>query len=453
MRLVARGTKGKSPRKSPLALSGELSVLFPGPEGWELWTGIPRQPVCAGPAPVPGQLRPANGCVLSLPARSFFSVPLWVPVVEDSPAREQTQIKLEMKGVLGANPETAVWNFEAVRREQLSASAEGEAVTRQLEATAVLASPFREEWLVDEATRYEPAGRMLPAPGSGSVGVLRRELGRWVADFYQGGKWLHTQSLLSQKLDAAAAVELEATAAQLEGEGALSQLDGWLVRDAVGSLGEDFRKAVSAPVRFEERTPPVLPKETWNLPPPALTELRAERVRGAQKKKLIRTALLGYAVILLAAAGFFIWPLAGLKLAQRDLGKIGVEAGAIRATAMLWREAGAWLDPRRNALELLWQVSRPLIEEEPPKIEGVRLTLFDLNPKRLLLQGEGKDLERVEKYFQWLKNDPAFAGFDWKHPQPRLLPNGNAQFQAEGIPPGALTDQPEGGTDENPDAP
>jgi len=81
----------------------------------------------------------------------------------------------------------------------------------------------------------------------------------------------------------------------------------------------------------------------------------------------------------------------------------------------------------------------------------VRLTLFDLNPRRLLLQGEGKDLELVEKYLQWLKNEPALAGFTWKNPQPRLLPNGNAQFQAEGIPPGVSAEAEEGGQDENPD--
>ena len=70
---------------------------------------------------------------------------------------------------------------------------------------------------------------------------------------------------------------------------------------------------------------------------------------------------------------------------------------------------------------------------------------------RLLLQGEGKDLELVEKYFQWLKNEPTLAGFTWKNPQPRLLPNGNAQFQAEGIPPGVAVEAEEGGSNENPD--
>lgn len=104
-------------------------------------------------------------------------------------------------------------------------------------------------------------------------------------------------------------------------------------------------------------------------------------------------------------------------------------------------------------MEVLWQVSRPLIEKEPALIEGVRLTLFDMNPRRILLQGEGKDLQVVEKYFEWLKAEPALGMFQWKNPQPRLLPNGNAQFQAEGTAPWAVASEPGEGEDANPVSP
>ena len=431
-------------------------VLFPGPEGWEKWSGPSANPVCLGPAEEPRRLKPGPGCSMALPSRSFFSVPLWVPLVEESPAREQTQIKLEMKGLLGASPETAVWNFEGIRREQIPAAGEGEPVTRQLESTAVLSTPFPEEWLVEEATRHEPAGRMLPAPGAGSWGGLRRELGRWVADFYQGGKWLHTQPLLSPSLDGAAAVELSATVAQLEGEGILpptGRLEGWVIREDGVTVAAEFGRALGLPVQTENRVAPRLPAEGWDLPPPALTELRFHQKEARQRKKFLRLGLLAYAGVVFLGAVFFAWPVVSLSLAQAELRKIGASAEQIRATAVLWREAGFWLQPRLNALELLWQVSRPLVESDPPVVDGVRLTVFDLTPKRLRLEGEGKDLEKVEKYFQWLKNEATLAGFSWKNPQPQLLPNGNARFVAEGIPPGMAAPLEEGGENANPDTP
>lgn len=452
MKLFGNGKSAVGSRSRPASPAG-VSVLFPGAEGWELWSGLPGEPACSGPADEPRKLRPAPGCLMSLPSESFLSVPLWVPVVEESPAREQTQIKLEMKGMLGANPDAAIWNFEAVRREQLPPTPEGETVTRQLEATAVLVSPFQEKWLVEEASRFEPAGRMLVPAEPGTSAVLRRELGRWVADFYVEGKWLHTQPLLAPRLDAGAAVELLATTAQLEGEGVLPGLAGWRVRGADAEVGDDFRRVLGAPVRLEPRPPPSSPADTWNLPPPALTELRAERAQGAQKRKWIRVGVITYLSLGVLLFAWLAWPLAQLKISRAQLGRIAEEAGRIRETAMLWREAGSCFDPRRNTLELLWQVSRPLVEGEPAKIEGVRLTLFDLNNRRLLLQGEGKDLEVVEKYFNWLKTEPALAFFQWKYPQPRLLPNGNAQFQAEGQLPGVAEAEPEGGENADLNAP
>jgi len=90
------------------------------------------------------------------------------------------------------------------------------------------------------------------------------------------------------------------------------------------------------------------------------------------------------------------------------------------------------------------------VEKDPPQVEGVRLTQFEYNGKHVFLTGEGKDLEQTEKYFNWLQSNPALALYQWRHPQPRLLPNGNAQFQAEGVPPGAGPKEgEEGGTDAN----
>ena len=447
-----RAKTGVPAKKNPVA-AGAAHVLFPGPEGWELWSGPANQPVCAGPAEEPGKLRPATGCVLSLPARCFFSLPLWVPVVEDRPAREQTQIKLEMKGLLGVNPEAAVWGFEGIRREQLPTGDEGEPVTRELEATAVLTHPFQENWLVEEAGRHEPAGRMLPAPGAAVAGVLRKELGRWVADFYEGGKWLHTQPLLSPRLDVSAAVELKATVAQMLEEGTVSGLETWVVRDSGSAPDEGFRKAMGGPVQVEGRALPRAPSGMWDLPPPALTERRAKRAQDTRRKQLIRTGLLAYCGVVLLAAAFFAWPVLRLFLVQAELGKIGPEAESIRSTAMLWREAGAWLEPRRNALEILWQVSRPLIENDPPRVEGVRLTLFDLNTRRLLLQGEGKNLQLVDQYLNDLKKEPALVGFRWKYPPPQLLANGIAKFQVEGFPPGVSGEAEEGGENAGPHTP
>ena len=428
-----------------------LAFLFPGPEGWEAWSTEGGQVRCLGPAPLPKKLKPAPGSVVCLPSRAFFSVPIWAPVVEETPARDLAALALERKGMLGASPEAAVWSMEAIRTKPVAGNGQEEPTVRQLDASAILSVPFNEEWIVEEASRYEVAGRVLPPPTGESTATLRRELGRWVIDFYINGKWVHTQPLLEKEPGSAMAVELGALLAQLEGEGVLEELDLLVLRDNQSPPGAGaFLGSLSFPSRVEARMPPRLSVQPWNLPPPTLTERRLAKAEQAKQKKILQAGCFVYATVMALALVYFSIPFVRLKMAEQQLAAISAEAEKIRSAAMAWREAGALVHPQMNVWEVLWQVSRPLVEKDPPQIDGVRLTQFEYNGKHVFLTGEGKDLEQTEKYFNWLKDNKELALYQWSHPQPRLLPNGNAQFQAEGIPPGAGPKEgEEGGTDAN----
>ena len=445
---VAKVKKGKGK-----AATG-LVFIFPGPEGWEAWSTTEDGAQCVGPMDSPKKVEGGVGCVVCLPSRSFFSIPLWIPVEEGIAPRELAKIALESKNLLGTNPDAAVWAMEAIRTEPVPAVGEGEPGSRQLEAVAVLTGALEEEWLLEEAGRHEIAGRVLPAPAGGASGVLRKELGRWVVDFYSGGKWLHTQPLLARELQSSVSAEIASLLAQMDAEGTLGPLSLFVLRDEgeLPSGGQDFLKQLPCPVRTESRAAPRLPTAPWDLEPAVLAERRLAKAQMGERRKFIRMGIGLYAALMALAVVYVSVPLVRRHLIQRELAGIGVESAKIRDAAMSWREAGALVNPKMNALELLWQVSRPLIEKDPGEIDGVRLTTFDYNSKRLLLQGEGKDLEQTEKYFEWLKKEPMLAAFQWKHPQPTLLPNGNARFQAEGLPLGSQVSE-EGGTDANPDAP
>ena len=445
---VAKVKKGKGK-----AATGPV-FIFPGPEGWEAWSTTEDGAQCVGPMDSPKKVGGGGGCVVCLPSRSFFSIPLWIPVEEGIAPRELAKIALESKNLLGTNPDAAVWAMEAIRTEPVPAVGEGEPGSRQLEAVAVLTGTLDEEWLLEEAGRHEVAGRVLPTPSGGTSGVLRKELGRWVVDFYSGGKWLHTQPLLARVLQSGASAEITSLLAQMDAEGTLGPLSLLVLRDEgeISLAGQDFLKQLPCPVRTESRAAPRIPTTPWDLEPAVLAERRLAKAQMGERRKFIRIGIGLYAALMALALVYVSVPLVRRHLIQRELAGIGVESAKIRDAAMSWIEAGALVNPKMNALELLWQVSRPLIEKDPGEIDGVRLTTFDYNSKRLLLQGEGKDLEQTEKYFEWLKKEPMLAAFQWKHPQPTLLPNGNARFQAEGIPLGRQVEE-EGGADANVNAP
>jgi len=433
-----QGGRGKPAADGPV-------FLFPGPEGWESWSQTADGGLqCVGPSETPRKLRPPPQAVMCLPSRSFFSMPVWVREAEGPPDRAQVGLRLEEKGLLGPSPETAVWGMEAIRSEALPGP-DGQPESRQLEATVVLAPGFQEEWLVETAGRHEVAGRTLAAPRGGSVAVLRRELGRWVADFYVQGKWLHTQPLLARELDAGAAVELAALLSQWEGEGVLAGLTQVVVRDeGENPVGDDFLAAWSCPCQVEPRMPPRLPAAPWNLEPPALVEHRQEQVASQRRKKFQRIGLLVYGLLMSAAAAWILSTWVRIQMVSRELGEVAGPAGRIESTAMVWREAAALVDPASNALEVLWQVSRPMVTPEPPMMEGVQLTVFDLNSKRLVLQGKAADVVKVQAYVDWLKNNAALARFTWNSGQPRLAPDGTATFSVEGTIPQAGAAEGEG---------
>jgi hypothetical protein len=477
---VVKVKKGKGK-----AVTGSV-FIFPGPEGWEAWSTTEDGAQCVGPMDSPKKLEGGAGCVVCLPSRSFFSTPLWIPIEEGITPRELAKIALESKNLLGTNPDSAVWAMDPIRAEPDPATRDGGPGSRQqktklvskeraidsiraepelsvgdespgmrqLEAIAILTGTLDEEWLLEEAGRHEIAGRVLPAPAVNASGVLRKELGRWVVDFYSGGKWLHTQPLLARELERGVSAEIASLLAQMDAEGTLGPLSLLVLRHE-GELplgGQDFLKQLPCPVRTESRAAPRLPTAPWDLEPSVLAERRLAKAQKGERQKFIRMGIGLYAALVALALVYISVPLVRRHLIQRELAGIGVESAKIRDAAMSWREAGALVNPKMNALELLWQVSRPLIEKDPGEIDGVRLTTFDYNSKRLILQGEGKDLEQTEKYFEWLKKEPMLAAFQWKHPQPTLLPNGNARFQAEGLPLGSQVSE-EGGTDANPDAP
>jgi hypothetical protein len=444
---VAKVKKGKGK-----ASTGPV-FIFPGPEGWEAWSTTEDGAQCVGPAESPRKLGDFPSPVVCLPSRSFFSMPLWIPVEEGIAPRELAKIALESKNLLGQNPDSAIWAMDPIRTEPVPAVGDGEAGARQLEAVVVLVGSLEEDWLLEEAGRHEIAGRVLPAPGGGASAVLRKELGRWVIDFYSAGKWLHTQPLLAKELHGGAATEVASLLAQMDAEETLGPLSLLVLRDqGEASAGtREFMAQLPCPVRMEPRVAPRLPASPWDLEPTVLVDRRLVKAQQGERKKIMRLGIAVYAVLFTAALVYISIPLVRRYLIEQELAGIVVEAEKIRQAALSWREAGALVNPKMNALELLWQVSRPLIEKDPAEIEGVRLTSFDYNTKRLLLQGEGKDLEQTEKYFEWLKKEPMLAAYEWKHPQPSLLPNGNARFQAEGLPIGSQVSE-EGGPDANPDA-
>jgi hypothetical protein len=128
--------------------------------------------------------------------------------------------------------------------------------------------------------------------------------------------------------------------------------------------------------------------------------------------------------------------------------EIDRDAGAVASTKeamQRWNALDPALDPKGYPLEVLHEAARLLPEE------GVRLTLFEMNLGRVILQGEAKDFTAAQLYMDAVKKSKELSGYEWTAENPKSLPNRSARFQIDGVRPGAAP-RTEGGFDEGTDS-
>ena len=382
-----------------------LSLIFPGPEKWELWQGpSPEALAPASSAEKPGDLAKNRGEIFCFPGSAFSSLPLWNPVADGIPAREQAALNLEGRGLLGADPGSAVWAVDVIRR-QPAGSGEGE---RELSASAVLHLQLSPDWILEGIRRHEIPGRVLPAPGTGPSVVLRRELGRYVLDLYDRGRWLHSQTLLAREMGEEAVREIGLLLSQMENEGVFQGCTEMVAATPVpAAVWEIFHRLANLrPAQGQGKPAFLLRDPAWDLLPKEV----ADRRQFQKTQKRIRTmvtwavgadlALWGLALL------FVIVPSLRLGWLEHGLAPLRPEYRRLFQTKKTWEELRSLTDPAGSALEVLHQVAAPLSGDRSKM--AIKLTSFTYSPAELVVQGVTAQGEQViADYLSALSSHPA----------------------------------------------
>lgn len=403
---------GHGPLKKHEKESAAFSLMFPGPERWELWQGAsPDSLTPAGAAEKPGELPLAEGLIFCFPGSAFSSVPLWNDVAEGVSSREQAALNLEARGLLGADPESAVWALDVVRRKTADAG-KGE---RELCASAVLQNQLSPDWILEGVRRHEVPGRILSAPGPGPCAALRRELGRWVLDLYDQGRWLHSQTLLAWELGEEAGREIRMLLVQMEQEGVSHGWKDLVVKAAVSPAAAESVARLTG-LRVVPNAGPlhfVFPSAAWDLLPKEV----AERRQNQSRKKRIRTwvtwavtadlVLWGLALLFVMVPAWQLWSL------EHGLAPLRPEYRRLVQTQRTWEELRSLTDPSGSALEVLNQATQPLLGEKPKL--AIKLTSFSFGPAELVVQGvTGLGEQAIADYLNSLSANSALEGlYSW----------------------------------------
>lgn len=385
------------------------SLIFPGPERWELWRGTSWERLeKAGMADEPREFRNIQGAVFCFPTSAFASLPLWSPLVDGISSREQAALNLEVRGLLGSDPGAAVWAVDILKKQPLPGGSEKE--FRELHALVVLQPHLPAPWMVEGIQRYEIAGRLQPAPGAGSTAMLRRELGRWVLDLYENGRWLHSQGLLALQCGEEAFREIQLLFDQFIQE---EISPGWkeiVVNEPVPpGQADEFVKAMDLRlVCRPSGSTFVMPEPAWDLLPREVADSRMEKKRRQKIRKMATAVFAGDLVVWLGAILLATIPQIQIWNLEKSLAPLRPKYRKIFQTQKTWEELRSLTDPHAAAIEVLHAVSAPLLGVKPRM--AIKLTEFVLNPAEVVVRGvTGENEQVVVDFLAYLSQNPRLS--------------------------------------------
>jgi hypothetical protein len=383
---------------------------------WELWSFPDKKRAhfirqIAKPSEVPGET------VVSLPAQTTISYPSWLATADRTLIPEIINLQLEQRGLIGRNHGGRSMDYRVVE--------EGESQT--LAVATVLQPDFPEELAFERALRFEPSALTLPLPPDRIT--IWREKGRLVVCVTRGKEPIIFQVLSDRELSDAVALELKCIILQLEAQRLCRQFQGVTLWGEFSALEIDrLQTTLELTVTSEELPPPILPAHHFKLLPEKVAILHAKKRRRGQIRGLIIGVAALYALVLAGLIAYIGWESHKVDAINNKLKGQTSTVSEIQETADRWQRVEWAVNPKLFPVELLYQAAGSL----PP--DGLRLTGFELQKGKVLIEGEASTAPGAFKFAEDIKANPAMQMFNWQMPSPTLRPDGRAEFTVEGDP-------------------
>ena len=408
-------------------------ICRPAASGWQKWGDYTSgAPSLLAEAEELSDLKPAENDLVAIPVRRVFSLCVWIPADDPSVFRDLVLTQLEMRGLAGRTREDTVFVWQEITR------AGNEALIQATVLPAHLASRY---WHGD-VTEYAVSPACLPLKED-SVTVWR-EQEAWVAAVTRGDKLLHFQSLAEPSADGAMALEVRMMLFPLEA-GNMVEVQPRAI--FFRQQGDEPDLTAWHQAGFPQATvldfpPPVRPAAPLGCVPLAVRDLQSQKKKSAQRQRLAFAGAAVYLGLVLLLAGQTLWLHWKARQLRAEIDRNAPAVEAAKSAMDKWQALQPTLEPSAYPLEVLFQIARLLPED------GVRLTLFEMNLDRVLIQGEASTLAAALKFQDDLeKNADLEMLYDWTAEAPKQLPNGSTRFQIDGTRRGSTAQT----TDESPD--
>jgi len=367
-------------------------------------------------------LRPEDEVILGLPVADVVTQRFRLPSVDPAEFPEMVRIQIEKAVPFSADELTT--DFEVIEQNENESVVSAVAVRNA--RLAEIAAPLLDRgYIPRQVTVYASQRASTHAP-EGCALFIYPEGESLVSAFTENGK-----VSLTRTLEGIEPRQLESELPQLTLSAELQGIRGSFPNILLDESCYELRDTVqgiltSRPELVGIETPPVSVK--LNLLPESWRQRRAQLARRGEWRKRLFWAAGAYAglcLLLLLYLGYLHFRIGRLdSLIARDTPKTEF----VRLADANWKSLAPAIDSRYYPVEIL----RQLFESLPSP--DLHITTYGQSARQISVDGEATTAKLAYDFAEKVKKNPGLRIFQFTMADPRILPNGHAQFRLEGRP-------------------
>lgn len=408
----------------------DMSLLVPGPLGWELWKQLPdgsyERADDEGPMLI-GEMSnlPGGGLAMLFPVRQIHALPFKAPSTDEGLFGDLATMHAER---LGIRPDLMAG--ELTDSFLVDQDAESSVILH-----VVVRSPGEGELPVRTPKEFDLSARGFPVAESAIC--VWKELGRWVFSIHRDGKLIYCQpsTSSSEAPDADVVRDIHLSLGQLTLQGLKvdpGKLYLWGPQGELADAGS-LADAFDLPIEIAHRPDPVMP-----APPSRILPADVHAARRAKAKRNQLLSLVG--LVAVAYLGFGGWMGWGLYETLQKKNKLQNELAQFSEVESIygehtarWAELSRVVETQYNPVETMLNIANAI-----PRNSGLRLSTADINFDEkepvVILQGTAQTSAPGTSFSLALKRNAALSWLEWDDPPARNTQKG-WEFKFEGRPP------------------
>lgn len=360
--------------------------------------------------------------VLALPISAVLAQRFRLPTID--PAEFPEMVRIQIEKALPFSADELTTDFELIEQNETDSVVSAIAV-RNAQLTEIAGPLLNRGHIPRQVTVYAAQRATTHAP-EGRALLIYPEGESLVSAITENGKVSLTRTLEGvepQHLQ----TDLPQLALSAELQGIDASFSNVLLDETCYEMRDTIQEIVDRrPELVGTETPPASTKlnllpESWRLRRSQLAR------RGEWRKRLIWAAAAygGILLLFLAYLGYTRFEIARL---DRNISRETPEMEFVRATETNWKTLAPAIDTRFYPVEILLHLFQSLPSPD------VRITAYNQSARQISVDGEADTSKLAYDFAEKVKNSPGLKAFQFSMADPRLLPNGHAQFRLEGKP-------------------